>query len=404
MSLVGPYTEGMNETRSIRTVLIVGGGIGGPVLGMWLRRIGLDVVIAAARSGAAQGEGAFLGVAPNGMNAVAQLPVADGILEKGHACEAFRFSNRKGAAIGSIDRSADQKRFGFPLTMIRRGDLHVLLAEAAMRCGVEVCFGKRLVDLDLDGRASVVATFADGSQHEADIVVGCDGARSTVRRLVMPDAPGPRPLGLLDCGGFAPVGDAPLPPGVNEMVFGRRAFFGAFRTASNEVWWFHNGPLTDRPLDGEALRTRLLELHREDPPWIGELIEATPQLLGPWPLHEMVAMPRWWTGRVCLLGDAAHAMSPSAGQGASMAFEDALVLARCLRERGDPAPAFGAFERARRSRVDAITRFARRSGSGKAVQSRFAEWSRDRLLPFFIRLGGPTQDKTYGYRLQWDPQ
>jgi FAD-dependent urate hydroxylase len=404
VSFFGAYTKRMNATRSIRKVLIVGGGIGGPVLGMWLRRIGLDVVVAEARSGAALAEGAFLGVAPNGMNAVSQLDLADAISKRGHPCEAFRFSNRKGAAIGSIDRSADRERFGFPLTMIRRSDLHVLLADAAIRRGVDVQFDRRLVDLDLETSDTVVARFADGGEREADIVIGCDGARSTVRKIVMPDAPEPRPLGLLDCGGFARASDVLLPSGVNEMVFGRRAFFGVFRTAGDEIWWFHNGPPADRPLDERALRARLLELHHDDPPWIGRVIESTPKLLGPWPLHEIVEMPRWWNGRVCLLGDAAHAMSPSAGQGASMAFEDALVLARCLREHHDPAVAFAAFEHARRRRVDAITRFARRSGSGKAIESRFAEWLRDRLLPLFIRLGGPMQTKAYGYRLCWEPE
>lgn len=404
VSISGAYTELMNETRPIRKVLIVGGGIGGPVLGMWLRRIGLEVVVAEARSGAALAEGAFLGVAPNGMNAVSELDLADAISEQGHPCEAFRFSNRKGAVLGTIDRSADRERFGFPLTMIRRSDLHVLLTDAAIRRGVDVQFDQRLVDLDLTTPDTVGARFADGREREADVVIGCDGTRSTVRRIVMPDAPVPRPLGLLDCGGFAPAGDVLLPSGVNEMVFGRRAFFGVFRTTGDEIWWFHNGPPTDRPLGERALRARLLELHHEDPPWIGRLIESTPKLLGPWPLHEIVEMPRWSSGRVCLLGDAAHAMSPSAGQGASMAFEDALVLARCLRDHDDnPAAAFAAFERTRRPRVDAITRFARRSASGKAIESRFAEWLRDRLLPLFIRLGGPTQTKTYGYRLCWEP-
>jgi FAD-dependent urate hydroxylase len=202
-----------------------------------------------------------------------------------------------------------------------------------------------------------------------------------------------------------------VPPGVNLMLFGRRAFFGVFVTPSGELWWFHNGAPGSSDL--EALRERseparererLLELHREDPPWVSDVIRATPQLLGPWPIYELNAMPRWHAGRVCLLGDAAHAMSPSAGQGAALAMEDALVLAQCLRDIDAPAKAFAAFEKARRPRVDAIFRAARRNGSGKAVSGAFSEWLRDRMLPFFLRLGASGQSKMYAYRLEWNGQ
>lgn len=385
-----------------RRALIVGGGIGGPVLGMWLRRIGMRVTIAEARTGTALAEGAFLGVAPNGMHALAAIDLAEPVRRRGFPCTSFEFSNRSGKIIGSIDRSGDERDFGFSLTMIRRSDLHTVLTEEAAARGVDLLFGKRLVDLDCSRASGVVARFADGSETEADFVVGCDGLGSTVRRTILPDAPAPRSLGLLDCGGFAPESGAPLRAGVNEMVFGRRAFFGAFRTGADEIWWFHNGPIAPDPLDPTALRSRLLELHQDDPPWIGELIERTPALLGPWPLRELAGMPRWWDGRVCLLGDAAHAMSPSGGQGASMALEDALVLARCLRDHSNPPEAFAAFEKFRRPRVDALVRFARRSGSGKAVDGAFAEWLRDHLFPIFLRFGAPTQTKSYAYRLRWE--
>jgi 2-polyprenyl-6-methoxyphenol hydroxylase-like FAD-dependent oxidoreductase len=145
----------------------------------------------------------------------------------------------------------------------------------------------------------------------------------------------------------------------------------------------------------------MLELHRDDPPWISELICATPQLLGPWRIHELPAMPRWSNGRVGLLGDAAHAMSPSAGQGASMAFEDAMVLAQCLRDDSDVPRALATFERLRRPRVDAIWKSAQRASSHKAP-TRLQAWFRDRLLPFFVKLGEREQNRAYAFRIDWD--
>lgn len=393
--------------RGVRRVVIVGGGIAGPVLGVALRTLGIEVVIAEQRAAAALGDGAFLGVAPNGMNALAELSLAEAVAARGFACEAFRFSNRSGKTVGSIDRSHDAQAFGWPLTMIRRAELHAVLADEARARDVDLVFGKRLESLDRSSPNHVVARFTDGSTISGDIVVGCDGLRSRVRALAVPDAPEPTFSGLLDFGGFVAGVEVPFGPGVNEMVFGRKAFLGAFRTLSGETWWFHNGPPADAasprdPLDPAAARQRLVDLHRDDPHWIGDLIRATPKILGPWPIHDLVAMPRWSEGRVCLLGDAAHAMSPSAGQGASLAMEDALVLAQCLRDIEDPSTAFETFERLRRPRVDAMFRHAARNGSGKAMNSGASEWLRDRLLPFFLRLGASAQSKAYAHRIDWD--
>lgn len=380
--------------------IIVGAGIGGPVLGLCLQRLGMEVVLTEAREAVASTEGAFLGVAPNGMNALAELGLASAVAAVGHPCTGFEFRNRSDRAIGAIDRSADVAQFGWPLTMVRRGDLHAVLARAAEERGLPIRFGKRLVAIDVSRPEWVTARFADGSEERGDILIGADGLRSTVRALAMPEAPAPSLTGLLDFGGFARVQGLPFAPGVNEMVFGRRAFFGAFTTPSGETWWFHNGP-PPPPGDAADVRARMLALHTEDPTWIRDVIEATPTVLGPWPIHELRAMKRWSRGRVCLIGDAAHAMSPSAGQGASLAFEDAMVLAKCLRDGTDPAAAFVAFERERRPRVDAIFRAAQRNGSGKATSNAMSEWFRDRMLPFFLRMGAKGQTESYAFRVAW---
>jgi 2-polyprenyl-6-methoxyphenol hydroxylase-like FAD-dependent oxidoreductase len=228
-----------------------------------------------------------------------------------------------------------------------------------------------------------------------------------VRRLAFPRAPSPSFTGLFDYGGFVEAGGAPVPPGITRFVFGRRAFFGAFTTPRGELWWFHNGAgaegeLAARAAGGAEARERLLECHAQDEPWINDIIRSTPQILGPWPIYELPRVRSWHEGRVCLMGDAAHAMSPSAGQGASLAFEDALVLARCLRDIPEPEAAFTSYHEQRRARVHAIFKEARRNGSGKAVDNRLSEWLRDHLMPLFLRLGAASQAKHYAYRLSWE--
>jgi len=393
--------------RSRSRVVIVGGGIAGPALGMFLRRLGFEVVLYERRPSEAVEEGLFLGVAPNGMNVLAELDLHRVVEQISVPCHGFQFQNARGDVIGTIDRQDDRVRFGAGLQMVRRGDLHRVLTDGARAAGVQVHFGRALSDLDRTDATSVVARFADGTDDRGDILIGCDGIRSTARQLTLRDAPEPAYSGLLDFGGITEGVNVPIPTGVNVMVFGRRAFFGAFKTPTGQVWWFHNSGAKQLDILGSeasARREHVLSLHRNDPAWIGDVIAATQQVLGPFPLNDIVFMPRWHDGRVCLIGDAAHATTPSAGQGASLALEDAMVLAQCLRDISVPEKAFAAFERARRSRVEAIVKQSRRNGSSKAASGPVQGWIRDRLLPFFLQLGAKWQERQYAYRVDWRQQ
>lgn len=324
------------------------------------------------------------------MAALEAAGLADSVEAIAVPCTAFRFENARGRVLGHIDRSGDRAAFGHPLSMVRRADLHAALARGAAEAGARLRLGTRVAGLLPDGRGVVLES---GETVEADVVVGCDGLRSVIRQRWFPDAPAPVDSGLVDIAGFGPPVDG-VEPGVNRMVFGRRGFFGLFVTPSGESWWFHNG----RPGVGTA-REVALAAHADDSPWIAELVRATPTVLGPWPLREVTRVPTWHRGPVALLGDAAHAMSPSAGQGASMAIEDAVVLATALLEESEVAAAFARYEAVRRGRVETIQKEARRNSNGKAVPNRVAEWFRDLALSVFLPLGGKAQSRHYGYRV-----
>lgn len=385
--------------------VIVGAGIAGPVLGVFLRRIGIDVAICEARPSAASEEGGFLGVAPNGMRVLSAIGVDGAVRERGAPAAGMAFLDARGKRLGAIDARDDAARYGSPLVMVRRGDLHAVLVAAAARAGAQIHFGARLADLDRSDPRVVAARFEDGREELADMVIGCDGIRSRTRALALPDAPAPEFLRMLDFGGYG-RSDAPLEVGWNTFVFGRRAFFGAFRRPDGEIWWFHNSGEREpvRDLEPEARRARILALHERDPSWIADVVRSTPAIFGPWPLHDIVSIPTWHAGRVCVIGDAAHATSPSAGQGASLAMEDAMMLARCLRDAGlEPEPAFARLEGERRARVEAVVKRSRRNGSPKSPSNALAAWTRDLLLPLFLKLGTSGQRALYEYRIDWEP-
>ena len=131
-------------------------------------------------------------------------------------------------------------------------------------------------------------------------------------------------------------------------------------------------------------------------------MNATTATIAPLNLLDVAHLPRWWRGRVVLIGDGAHAMSPHSGQGASVALEDAICLAKRLRDETALGAAFAGFERERRRRAERIVAFGRRSGDSKKTHGPLATWLQSIALPLFIRLAGFSQSWMQGYRVQWD--
>ena len=243
--------------------------------------------------------------------------------------------------------------------VVRRSALHSVLREAVLDAGIPFAFDARLERIE-ESDAGVRATFADGRTATGDVLIGADGVGSRTRRHIDPDAPEPRFSRLVGLGGFAGVPGLAPTPGAQHMVFGRRSFFGYLVRDDAEVYWFANVTTTEgdradlRGVSGEEWLARLRELHADDPFPVPQILaHATGEFRG-YPIEDLPRVPHWSRGRVVAIGDAVHAISPSAGQGASLALEDAITLARCLRDadhhdrvRGVPATA-AASRRSRR--------------------------------------------------------
>jgi 2-polyprenyl-6-methoxyphenol hydroxylase-like FAD-dependent oxidoreductase len=380
------------------SVLVIGGGIAGPVLALFLERAGLRPLVCEAREIPADDAGAFLNLAPNGLAVLESLGLAEPVAAAGTPTRRIEFFNHRGRPLGVLPEST---------LLIKRGGLHRVLREAVLTRGIELQHGRRLVAVE-QHKVGVVARFGDGRELRADLLVGCDGIWSATRRAVFPDAPEPSYTGVIDTGGFAPAPHDLPADGVMRMNFGLHAFFGYQVAPSGEAFWFQNLHQAEPParteLAGpadETWRRRLLALHAEDAGPAGELIWSARDPVGRWPIYDLPTLPAWHRGAVCLIGDAAHATSPHAGQGASLALEDAVTLARCLRDSPDPAVAFPAFERLRRRRVERLVREARRQGNRK-VPGPLGRRFRDLMLPWFIGLGVRQLRKTYAYRVEWD--
>jgi FAD-dependent urate hydroxylase len=383
--------------------LIIGGGMAGPVTAIALRKAGIDATVYEAYDRGADGVGAFLSLAVNGMAALRELDLHDLVRGKGFDTPTM---------VAEMDgRQLVEFSFGAPLPdgthnqTITRADLYGVLRDEAVRRGVPIEYGKRLVSAESTSDG-VVATFADGTAT-GDLLIGADGLRSVARTIIDPSAPAPRYVPLLNAGGYARGVELAGEPGVMHMFFGRRCFFSYVKRPDGEVWWFANPPQPEElsasdlaAITPEQWRAKLRDLFAGDDLPALRVIDATEHIFAGWNTYDFPTVPVWHRDRMIIIGDAAHATSPASGQGASMALEDAVTLAKCLRDLPDVPAAFAAYENLRRERVERVVAQGKRNGDGKAM-GRIGRL----LLPLIFKLVARSASKNgwlYDHRIDWN--
>ncbi|TRW14429.1 FAD-dependent monooxygenase [Glacieibacterium frigidum] len=340
-------------------VLIAGGGIGGLTAAIALLRHGFEVdVFEAAPAFADIGAGVTL--APNAMTAFAYLGVADAIAAQ--SVEPTRQQVRHwqdGRVLMTLDRGTRMRDlYGAPYLYTHRADLHAILVDAVAANGGRLHCGAAVVAAGIDGDEARV-TLSDGGVVGGELVVGADGLKSVVRQLFDP-APA-HFTGHVAWRALVPV-DAALRdladnPG-NFIGPGRLAVWYPLRGGSllNLVFFGRQAGWSD---EGWTIPARRAELEALFAGWndtLQLLIARTDEArLFKWAINARAPLTRWTIGdRITLLGDAAHAMTPFMGQGASSAIEDAVVLARALAAAGTRAEGLARYEAARIERTSMI--------------------------------------------------
>lgn len=335
----------------MRCVVIVGAGIGGLAAALALHRTGWQVTVL-ERSSELGPVGAGLTLWPNAMRVLDELGIGDAVRARSVKLGASGVLREPSGRV--VLRASGEEASGREVNDVRalhRADLHSVLIDAlpadVVRTGVAV------TGVDENG---VVA----GEEHvPADLVVAADGVDSVVRGRLWPDR-AVRYAGYTAWRGVTKPGAVTV-DGVGE-TWGRGSRFGIVELGGDRFYWFAvaNTPRDVRYADewGEV-RRRFGSWH--DP--IPALLEATPR---DGVLHhdilDLEPLPSFVHGRVALLGDAAHAMTPDVGQGGCQAIEDAIVLAAYVAGDSDLTAALARYDRERRSRTQSIAKLARRIG------------------------------------------
>jgi salicylate hydroxylase len=373
----------------VTRVAIIGGGIGGSTAACALAQAGVEVSVHEAAPELKE-IGAGVALHPNAMRVLRMIGVEDAVRR---VAGDFEYSVTRnwstGRVISKISRSQQAATFGLTGATAHRADLLDVIA-AALPSG-SVTLGTRCTDV-ASHEGGAVARFENGSQVEADVIVGADGIHSRVREALFgPDDP--RFTGKV----------------CYRSVVATEAVQGPRPSTDNTQWLGPHGTVVLYPLRGDELINVVCHYDDEDyrhESWVNECdrSEVLDRYAGwhesmlrifeagdrwyKWALYDRDPIPRWTEGRITVLGDAAHPMLPYLGQGACQAIEDGAVLAAALRtERHDPVAALARYERTRRPRASRVVLAARERGLSNHLSSPVAAWRRDLTIALRRRLG-----------------
>ena len=345
-------------------IAVIGAGLGGPTTAALLQRAGYEVKVY-EQSPSFSRIGAGINISPNCTRVLDRIGVCKPLARAG--ARTTHWVSREwdtGEILLDYPMGEElEKRYGAPYLCVHRGDFHALLLEAVEPGTIQ--FGKRLEGIEQKG-GTVKIAFADGSRAEADLVIGADGVRSRCRELLVGLTP-PRFTGYVAYRATFPV--SLLTSRMDVLDYekfwgpGCFLFLSYFITAKREehfivtsspqAEWPHEGP--SAPADLEEMRAAFAGFH----PRVQTQLDVIPSATK-YAVYDADPLPVWSRGRVVLLGDACHAMTPYMGQGAAMAIEDGAMLTRCLEAASDDVDhALRLYEANRKDRATAMQRTSR---------------------------------------------
>jgi salicylate hydroxylase len=344
-------------------VLVVGAGIGGLAAALALQRAGLRprVLEQAPTLGDV---GAGISISPNAAKGLAFLGLGTA-LAAGACIPPIQVTRhfRSGEPLLTIDRSDSLERYGAPYYQLHRGDLHAMLLQAVRAHDADAVTVASAVQGVRVEDGGVEVDLGDGRRLQAELLVGADGLRSTVRAALFADQP-PQFSGYVAWRGLVPadaVAALDLGPG-SSVSAGPGRLFVRYPVRGGRLVNYVAFAHTNRwEAESWSLRCEVAEVHEALHDFHEEVhavLRATPDgRCNKWGLFAREPLPNWVRGRTVLLGDAAHPMMPWFGQGAATAIEDAVVLGRCAAAAGgDLDAALRRYEAARIGRVTMIHR------------------------------------------------
>lgn len=362
-------TKSLNISKQMK-IAIIGGGIGGLTTALALKQNGQEVTVYESAT-EIKPVGAGIVMANNAMQVFDQLGVRKNIESAGHKISNIKITNTRLNTISASDLTKFENKYGVYNVAIHRAELQKILANEIGYQNIQL--SKRLLKIEQDNDFKL--TFDDNTSINADIVIGADGIKSTVRNELF---------------GSAKIRDTKQRcwRGVTELnwtskynheafeAWGKGKRFGFVKISDKKVYWF--------AVINESLRkdnANITELFKDFHPEIVKIISETQNdkiIFND--IIDLQPINQWQKGKVCLIGDAAHATTPNMGQGACQAVEDAYVLGKLFGQGKSAEEVFAQYEKLRMGKAHFIVNTSWTIGKVAHFQNSVAVWLRNIFL------------------------